>query len=191
MQKILSAVGFAAAMSLVIGGCSNGPDDEDFSEICVDYCDRMEQNCTSLSEGPTFDSRDDCLNTCQFYPSRPETLDEATGIAEKGDTVECRFYHAGNAASGGAGAVEHCGHASPDGANMCVDFTESCSLYCGTVVELCVDAEGGFQTVDQCGEACRDFATADVNCRNEILSRASDDPLVCPDVLPDSAECEN
>lgn len=104
---------------------------------CAAYCDAIMKNCTggdgsSGSSGPDatkthqqYSSRDNCLQACMAFPV-------GTPADEAGNTLGCRLYHAGAAASD---ATLHCPHAGPSGDGVC---GKACDGYCQLVKKYCV-----------------------------------------------------
>lgn len=185
---ILGTVTLAAAACALKG--------DDASVECIEYCDLMSENCPDVVfEG----DRAACLEACEEYPDEPDDVIGDGPKAQDDNTVQCRRYHASNAASGPNGP--HCTHASPDGGGVCVDFKGACGDYCGIVVESCDGEEGAFPDTDACETACNAMAqgtegetTGDtVHCRltiaNEIV--ATQDKTLCADALEESSVCVN
>ncbi len=148
--RYLVSVGIAALLSSCLFGKSEGQ--------CTLYCDRMEENCddaTFQTDGD-FD-RDKCVEACSDYPDVPVAGVALGDAVPDGDTLQCRTYHAGNAAGEPNG--EHCTHADIGGATTCVKFKDPCAEYCvgagvegfAGIVELC---PGSYASADACGAFC-------------------------------------
>lgn len=154
----------------------------------------MDANCPS-----TFDNVSDCLDTCDDYPSEPGDVIGDGPTAVDDNTVECRIYHANNAASGPDGV--HCTHASEAGGGVCVDFKGICGDYCGLVVETCANTEGAFETIDDCENACNGLPQGTegqeggdtVHCRFTYATRAAEqnDTSLCASAGLESDLCSN
>lgn len=78
---------------------------------CVNYCALAVKNCaTYLGVGANqmgFSDNATCLTACAAFPTNG-------AINGAGNTVQCRIYHAGAAASG---ALPHCSHAAVSSGN--------------------------------------------------------------------------
>ena len=133
---------------------------------CTQYCDLMQENCfdTFVSDG-RFDE-DACLRECDFYPRR-DVINEDGSVVPLGDPVpkanslECRVYHANNAAATPNGL--HCGHAGPSGTDTCIDFTATCGEFCNGsstdpaipgFVEFCANTDVGIPDSQDCWNFC-------------------------------------
>ena len=160
----------------------------DGGDSCEFYCDLMEANCAG-----TFEDRGACLSTCAEYE------DGAPGDIG-GDTRECRIYHASFPAA--AEPAVHCGHASPGGDNVCVDFT-ACEQYCGAMMMNC---GGYYPDMESCMNTCAlfpDDAPVGAEDGNSVQCRlyhagvaANDAALHCPHASSNGggvcgSECEN
>jgi len=94
-----------------------GPSGDDVCGTwCENYCDLMAVACTG-SNSPYNDDRATCMSKCTTFATSGKPGDAA------GNTVQCRIYHAGVAgvSTTSADITAHCGHAGPDGANVCVN----------------------------------------------------------------------
>jgi len=89
---------------------------------CADYCALIATNCTGAVA--QYSSEASCLGVCAEFP-----IGAASDTA--GNTVGCRIYHAGAAATLG---LEHCEHAGPGGAGLCGD---DCEGFCAVATEVC------------------------------------------------------
>jgi hypothetical protein len=115
------------------------------------------------------------------------------------DTLECRLYHANNARAEPPNN-KHCGHASPGGANLCVEFRGPCGDYCGIVVEACAGQDGAFADIDECGFECSQLPIGDAGeetgntstCRLTWANRVESDGDTsnCANALLDSPTCQ-
>lgn len=209
----------ALISAALLASCVLGKGEE---QDCAQYCDLMEENCpgTAFAGGASGHDRVQCLEACEKY-DRTVVRDEQGAEIPLGDRVPdddslaCRVYHANNA-TGDVDGV-HCGHASPDGANVCVEFKELCDQFCvgapaepGTsvradgftgVVEFCSFAEGGptFESREDCAAFCNgipvgnedDAAGRTRSCFLNLALEAAPamDLSACPDLGPDSAVC--
>lgn len=103
---------------------------------CQEYCDNYLTICVDSS---FFDGHDSCMAACSEYPRVPYDpsallAGEVDPIMLGSDTLSCRMTHLGFALNFGGGgdkyqaqtsndAAFHCGHASPEGEGICVDYT--------------------------------------------------------------------
>ena len=107
---------------------------------CASYCATVTANCTGANAQYT--SEASCLGTCSAYAQG------ATG-ATSGNTLSCRAYHSGAAASD---ATLHCPHAGPAGDGACGG---NCESFCTVAVAKCSTQ---FPDVATCTAACANFA---------------------------------
>jgi len=137
-----------------------------------------------------YTTMDGCLAECAAF-------DQGTIGATSGDTLECRTYHAGVAAT--ADPAVHCVHAGPlgsgagaAGAGCTTDNLTRCTAYCAVNAEVC--GTTAYATEDECRTACAaaddslDFNTGvtsvggtagadtgELECRTYHMSVASQD----------------
>jgi hypothetical protein len=113
--------------------------------LCQEYCDGLFAACSGSNA--QYDSPSECLEVCATL-----RRDGQDGDVE-GDTIQCRIYHAGVAATTDPGF--HCAHAGQTGAGVCVDApAPPCDVYCGLMLEGC---QGTFANVDACRTACAEY----------------------------------
>jgi hypothetical protein len=125
-----------------------------------------------------------------------------TGAAS-GDTLGCREYHAGLAASD---PVTHCPHASLLGGSVCAAQTMgNCTSFCEADLAICTGTNAAYTSMAACMTACANYAytagesiMADVNkntlnCRVYHLQLASTGganlTTHCPHTAQTSAAC--
>lgn len=172
--------------SLTLTGCLFG--DEDASAECTTYCDAVMKNCSG--DNALFATRNECEDTCKQYPQGDED-------DRKGDSVQCRIYHASAPAKGDP--ATHCPHASPDGGGMCTDEIPPtrCEQYCSQMDEQCSEI---FADIAACQEACRTFAPGTqgettnntLECRMSFLftpDNSKSPAQICTDASPNSMVC--
>ena len=146
-------------------------------------------NCTGANA--QYSTTDSCLGACAAFT-------QGTLGATGGNNLECRGYHANNAA--GAGATTHCPHAGPAGDGVC---GSNCESFCTVALAKCpaIFADG-----TACTNACGAFAsnTAHFNstvqsgnsfsCREYHLSVAATGPTQatahCGHIAAVSAPCQ-
>ena len=140
--SMLAALGCA----VLLGGC--GDDTTSAPEMsardlavvtgaaptCADYCAKIQASCRAGSgDGgghAQYASSADCAMQCTTAAGWPAgNLGDTTG-----NTIGCRLYHAGAAASD---PVTHCPHAGPTGGDMCGSW---CDNYCQLMAKNCSGA---------------------------------------------------
>jgi hypothetical protein len=154
---------------------------------CSAYCSKLKANCSGANAQYTSDAV--CMAVCTSFP-----LGAATDTS--GNTLGCRLYHAGAAASD---ATTHCNHAGITGGDK--DPTDSaagtcgegCEAFCNEAVIACTTATspGGsapYATKAACMTDCKTFPAATntfstaatsgdtFNCRAYHLTAASVTP---------------
>jgi hypothetical protein len=146
---------------------------------------------------------DKCLGFCPGLPV-------GTSADKSGDTLGCRIYHAGLAASD---PTTHCPHAGPTGGDISPTGTagvcgEPCPAFCAVALQVCNGMNGVPQTfpdMNTCMTACQGFAadTAPYNdtdtTKNDLFCRvyhltnaaASTSAAVthCPHIATVSSAC--
>ena len=110
---------------------------------CATYCAKIATNCSGATH-EQYPNTDACLGACA-------ALTQGTAGATAGNTLECRFYHAGAAA---ADPGVHCSHAGPSGAGVC---GSDCESYCAIDLNACTGANAAFATLGDCTTACASF----------------------------------
>lgn len=147
---LLGAVGSLGACSSSSGGTGGGGTTYSSTSSsgaaatpdCQTYCTTIMKNCTggdgSTGAGgnampdPTkttqqYTGMDQCLSSCKAFPV-------GTAADVSGNTLGCRQYHAGAAASD---AATHCPHAGPGGDGVC---GAKCDGYCQIAMKYCTAA---------------------------------------------------
>lgn len=77
---------------------------------CEGYCTLMEEVCTPGEAGIyRFDSREECMTTCQALPRTSTGYSTSNFELSDGNHVQCRIFHVTSAAM--LDAEEHCEHA--------------------------------------------------------------------------------
>ena len=129
-----------------------------------------------------------CLAACAVLP-------DGAASDTSGNTVGCRTYHAGAAAS--APAV-HCPHAGPGGAGVCGN---DCDGFCSIALGVCTGPNQVFADLGQCQSACAGFPTTPAYsasvpsgdsfaCRLYHLTAAALDPAThCSHIVEASPTC--
>jgi len=89
---------------------------------CATYCSDVMTNCTGSNAQYT--AMANCMGACATFPM-------GTGSDTGGNTLGCRIYHAGNAATD---PTTHCVHAGPTGGTVCGG---QCEAFCSIVDSIC------------------------------------------------------
>lgn len=170
------------------GASDSGGSDAGPVASCSEYCSRIMTNCVDANK--QYASMAVCMAVCGSFPA-------GAASDTAGNTLGCRFYHAGAAA--GAGATTHCNHAGLTGGDknpMDSDpgtCGEGCDAFCNEAVLACTNANtpGGtapYANKAACMTECKmfpsssnTFSTADTsgntfNCRAYHLTAASMTP---------------
>ena len=188
MKRMMGAMLLAATTALTFAGVGCGPS---FSDDCVTYCDLAETTCTG--DATLFSTRTECFEACEDYNNGGNDGDT------DGNTYQCRLTHLQLAKNAPA---QHCPHAGPDGAGVCVQVTPRCDTYCAEIQERCtVDSTRQYASVEECESACQTFrqnAPAgslegnSVQCRIAYLFQSPDDftpAQVCESAGQASPQC--
>jgi hypothetical protein len=148
---------------------------------CAGYCAKIQMNCTAGDGGNNvqYAATADCTNQCMTAAA----WTAGTTSDTSGNTLGCRFYHAGAAA---ADPVLHCPHAGPTGGGVCGSY---CDNYCQLMAKNCTGAHAVYNATD-CMTKCATIPTTGkandttgntIQCRIYHLSAAAADPtLHCP-----------
>lgn len=144
------------------------------SQQCSTYCDTVTANCTSTNA--QYLTKGNCVSTCQTRLAWPA----GSGTADQ-NTLACRSYHAGLAATDPA---VHCMHAGVTGGGVCGSL---CENYCYIMSKFCPTA---YASLSLCESACAQFPTGgqpkDVTgntlyCRvNHAVAAGVDATVHCP-----------
>ncbi len=111
---------------------------------CMAYCAAIQGACTG--DNQQYGSMEACLGACSSFAV-------GTAGATSGNTLACRTYHAGAAATGPA---THCTHAGPGGDGPC---GTNCEGFCTIAQGVCTGANQQFASMAVCMTACAGFAT--------------------------------
>ncbi|WAS95968.1 hypothetical protein [Nannocystis punicea] len=152
---------------------------------CDAYCGIYQEACVDFAE---YDNMQACLDQCGQWPV-------GTPADTAGDTLGCRMYHVTVAST--VDANEHCPHASPNGAGVCVDAAApACADYCTTYFANCENDLNLYNDEADCLDQCSHWypgTTADtagdtVGCRLYHAGVAqTDDVTHCPHAGPGGA----
>ncbi len=129
------------------------------STACDAYCDSVQTNCAGANA--QFPSKAACVKACAFIP-------EGAPSDQSGNSLACRTYHAGAAATD---ATQHCPHAGPSGAGVC---GTPCEGYCNLMIGVCTTE---FTDYSECTTKCDAFTGKDATDYN--TSFVSGDSLNC------------
>lgn len=101
----------ALSLPMAMMGCSGSDDTESPTpaSACDGFCTDMMATCSG--DNAQYASKDECLTSCAAFPTTGTDGDTS------GDTLQCREYHLGAAASDPA---THCSHAGESGGGVCV-----------------------------------------------------------------------
>jgi len=121
------------------GGGGSAP-----APTCADYCGDIQANCTG--NNAQYSSEAICLATCAAFPL-------GTSADTMGNTLGCRIYHAGAAASD---AATHCTHAGPGGDGLCGN---NCDGFCAVVQTVCTGANEQYAMLADCLSECSGYPT--------------------------------
>jgi hypothetical protein len=102
---------------------------------CATYCTSIQASCTTEQGG--YPDEATCLSVCGAAG-----WDVGTSADTSGNTLGCRTYHAGAAATD---AVTHCPHASLFGGGVCGDVI---SNYCDSIAHVCTGDNAPTWTAD-------------------------------------------
>ncbi len=102
---------------------------------------------TCTGSNAQFTSQASCEGTCSAWMA-------GTAGATSGNTLACRGYHLGVAATGTAAAATHCPHAGPGGGGAC---GANCEGFCTVAQAKCA---GQFADNTACMTACSGFTNA-------------------------------
>ncbi|MCY1009865.1 hypothetical protein OV079_30755 [Nannocystis pusilla] len=152
---------------------------------CEAYCGIYLDACTDFAE---YDNMQACLDQCGQWPV-------GTPADTAGDTLGCRLYHVTVAST--VDANEHCPHASPNGAGVCVDAgAPTCDDYCTDYFANCTADLNLYNDEADCLDQCShwypgtsaDTAGDTVGCRLYHAGvAATDDETHCPHAGPGGA----
>jgi hypothetical protein len=166
-------------MLATVGACGVGeapPPGGGATPTCAEYCDEVMSICSDANA--QYADHAACTAYCEGVGVF------GVGTTEDADTntIGCRIYHAGAAASDPA---THCLHAGPTGAGVCGAW---CDNYCDMAMTHCTGANVLYESRAACEGACAGFATdgtqgdADgdtVQCRLYHLGAAAGDQTHC------------
>lgn len=165
------------------GNGSGGGTTTGSAATCTAYCTAIMATCKDGDGNAQYTTMDGCLKECGAF-------EQGTPGAMSGDSLECRAYHAGVAATSADKAL-HCVHAGPlgsgadtAGAGCTSDHLSRCAAYCAINQEVC--GTTAYATADECNTACMavtddaDFNTgitsgANMECRMYHMSVAAQD----------------
>lgn len=118
---------------------TGGTDGGGAAPTCADYCAAVTQNCRAQDE--QYESSAACLATCAaFVPG---------ALADRmGNTLGCRAYHAGAAATN---PTVHCPHAGPGGGGVC---GTNCDSFCALALAICSGPNQIYTSTADCMTEC-------------------------------------
>ncbi len=161
---------------------------------CAAMCQLAQATCTG--EYTVYESEEQCRAVCGAFA--PGTFADRNQ-----NTVGCRQYHAGSAATA---PQTHCKHAGPSGDGHCGAYPEdaeksgNCESYCLLLEAACGEDPGyTFSSLEECQTTCEsDFAeTGAAADSGYSVDTATDDPaslqcrvLLAARALEDASACE-
>jgi hypothetical protein len=168
---------------------------------CADYCTQNLANCKDANK--QWPSEESCLAACATFPAgMPSDM--------AGNSLACRAYHTGAAASD---AATHCNHAGPIGGdNDPTDAAggpcgEGCEAFCAIALAVCTGSNVQYADAATCMTDCKTFkanatpystadtSTNDFGCRMYHLSVAATDAASadthCGHIKSSSPVCTN
>jgi len=175
-------------IALLAFGCSDSKKTadaaSDTAHSCAQYCTSIMSACTGTNQ--QYDSMQTCTSTCEKFPlGMPGAMSD--------NSKECRFTHAGLAATAPS---PHCLHAGPGGGGAC---GMNCEGFCSIVTATCPTQ---YPDMAGCMTTCAGFATTpDYNsmqtggntfaCRLYHATAATvNAALHCPHTQMTSATCQ-
>lgn len=153
---------------------------------CDDYCTTVTSNCTG--QDAQYASMAECLSYCSQIGWEPGVAD----VSQGGNTIGCRQYHAGAAATEPA---LHCAHAGPSGGDVCGSW---CDVYCDNLSVNCTGDDAQYPDRAACESTCAELpATGSANdtsgdtvqCRvyHGGVPASGNSTFHCPHAGPDGA----
>lgn len=110
---------------------------------CETYCEAVQASCTGANA--QYSSLENCMDVCS-------SLDEGALGETTGNTLGCRLYHVGAAATD---PDVHCLHAGPTGGTE-AECGGSCESFCTIALDQC---DGVYTDAAACATACAAFDT--------------------------------
>ncbi|MFT7626339.1 MAG: hypothetical protein ACI9WU_005534 [Myxococcota bacterium] len=147
-------------------GTTDGGEDD---PTCAAYCTAVTDACSG--DDAQYADETACLSYCETAGVLP--LGTAADV--DGNTVGCRTYHAGVAASapGDGTAATHCPHAGPSGAGVCGSW---CENYCHLAMSNCGGDHELYADNAACMTACDDIEVGEAANPTTVTSG---DTLMC------------
>ena len=139
MRNHLAALAAVAFLGGACGTSNKAGPDAGGGGTCAAYCTTVMANCAT---GHTqYSGMDQCLASCTAFPV-------GMAGAQTGDSLACRTYHAGAAATD---PTTHCPHAGPSGDGVC---GSDCEGYCDLAIKVCTGANQVYTNRAQCMSVC-------------------------------------
>lgn len=145
---------------------------------CAAYCTKVQMNCTAGSGDAGGHEQYTSATACNAYCTTAAGWPAGTSADTSGNTLGCRLYHAGAAASDPS---THCPHAGPTGGNVCGTW---CDNYCQLMAKNCTGSNAVYDAAT-CMTKCATIPTTgnvndtsgnSVQCRIYHLGAAAADP---------------
>lgn len=151
----MRSIGIALAATALLAACGSSSSDNTTPPValpdCATYCTAVTAACTGTPNGQYTDATQCALWCGTAYGWKTGATGDTSG-----DTIGCRTYHAGVAATSAANATIHCPHAGPTGGNTCGTWLDA---YCDLAVRNCTGANLLFADVAACKTAAAGLAT--------------------------------
>jgi len=116
------------------------------------------------------------MQECWYYP-KDANFNLSSLALPANNSQQCRAWHAQVATNltGTTAATVHCGHASPQGGNVC--GMNGCDNYCDNVMAVCNGTLKQYDSRSQCMQACQTFpGTGDVTWANNLTTSGNSLP---------------
>jgi hypothetical protein len=155
-------------------GFSGGDNNLYCGTFCDAYCDNIMDACTGANA--VFPDWNKCMQECWYYPKDSTFNFSATSVPTN-NSQQCRAWHSQVAKNltGTTAAIDHCGHASPQGGNVC--GTNGCDNYCDNVMAVCNGTLMQYENRAQCMKACNTFpGTGDITWANNLTTSGNSLP---------------
>jgi hypothetical protein len=145
------------------GGGGDGGEDNEPEDLCEQYCDEMDVQCTGVAA--QYRDHDQCLRICRMFP-------EGTVGGPDENSVACRLKYAQKARYGlGTEVNVYCSEAGPSGDGRCGSV---CEGFCTLMANVCTPETADvyhFASDEDCRTTCDGLPTAGV-------SYSSSDPAI-------------
>jgi hypothetical protein len=142
---LVALVGCNGSTSSPDSGSANPDTGGGGAPSCAAYCTASLANCASME--PQYADMASCMGACA-------ALTPGTSTDTSGNTLGCRVYHTGAAAT--MPGMEHCLHGGPAGYGVC--GTNQCEPFCQIALHACTGANQQWATMAACMTDCATYA---------------------------------